>query len=757
MGLPWAQPASEGCRAMHSCAGTGRAQPPSSVCSWLSRGPGSPGEEVALEWAAGALQPRAHGRPAQFELAGRVRQVATAQVGGEDIIGVRSDHHCGVWRLQAGAAPAPLQVIHTDAPASCLTVSPHLPGELSVCTLGGAVYLWNVETGLQQLRQDPQTMFFREASPWRWSEFTAHPRVLSCADRTGLQCLDVRAPARCQFDLFKVGGEAECQRGERVMLPVYLGRAHPAQHLVTTQFSVYVVDERFPLVPVLRCEHMLEAPPVFAHLSPGESPGRSHKVLLGAHRTQELLLLQYTGGCHAACQLAGPPRRLSPISRGLQHLPVQVPARQELLCRRLTAPAAGVTAAHARQGPRESLLVFQLSEAGDLFYQTLLHEPPAPGLAEREEPAAPTSPPSLPAPAAQPSPAGGTCLGSKDSACLPPLGVSGSEGVDGARQAPAPEEAGPSPPAAARYSRWLKALLRDWNRQPEQSRRQALAATSQRHLFSSGELSRPAGDSTLCGQARQQLRRAMREQSCLGPWSLGPPPALLAVPHPVEPRAWPDDLSQRLTAAWAGGWGAWWEEKLGVTRTHRLHALKERRRRLKRTRSCRSLSGSFTSSVTCLSDLSDFSAWSSCSQPHSEPPGRACEEQRPPAPPCRQDLSPPRAGQEDLPSAPIQSWLASPRASSSQRSAQDSQEAWSSQDTADPCQLLSSQTLRSRGIPKERRKTLRDYLAVFTEPSPEELPASQTSSLGSQQWGPSPQNQRSAALQPRRKRPRMGF
>ncbi|XP_062369604.1 TATA box-binding protein-associated factor RNA polymerase I subunit C isoform X2 [Cinclus cinclus] len=649
--------------------------------------------------------PRARGSPQQFELSGRIRQVAAARVDGQDFVGVRSDYHCGVWRVpgKTGAAPAPLQVIRTDMPASCLTVR------------------------LQQLRHDPHTMFFRDYSPWRWSDFTAHPRVLSCADRTGLQCLDARAPKRCHFDLFKVGEEAGCQQGERVVLPMYLGRAHPSQYLVTTQFSVYVLDERLPLVPVLKWTHMMKAPPLFAHLLPGK-PGRSHKVLLGASHTQELLLLQYRGGSQSACQLAGTPQKLHNISGCLQHLPTQLPHRHHMLQQRLTAPAAGLAAMLQEDGLHKSMLVFQLSEVGDVFCQRLTHkaaEPPAPPSRD-EATTAPGSSPLFEAPDSSPQ-----GLGSEEEEeeeqtfYLSNLEVIIDEEEEGMGTAAPLEEAElqepcaslqpspavPSPAAALRYRRWLRTFSRACREPPRHTWSPSL---SQRRLFTHRDLEGPAGPSSLQKQMRQRLRQTMRERGriqCWEPLALRPPP----LPQTLEPAGGPDPLSTRLTAAWAGDWEQWWEERTSFSVAQRQRALRERRRQQKRAKSRRSLSASFTSSLTYQSELSEL----------SDVGPQLLSPSRPPV--LSQESSPPAS------SPPLHSFPISP-----------------APDEA----LLSSQSLRCRGIPKERRKTLRDYLSVWAEGPPE--PPEPLGSQASQLCIPS-QSQLSSASQPRRKRPRMGF
>ncbi|XP_063151994.1 TATA box-binding protein-associated factor RNA polymerase I subunit C isoform X2 [Candoia aspera] len=641
-------------------------------------------QDVVLRPAAhSSLRPQARGCPAQFELNGAVQQVAAVHLEGSDFLGVRSGHFCVAWRRQRGRAPVPLQVVCTDAPCSSIAVSPHLPGELSFCTLGGALYLWHVEMGLRRLHQEGDGMFFRDPSPWRWSEFSAHPRVLTFADRTGLKGLDQRVPSGGHLELFKVRGEADCQRGERLVLSKHLGHSEPFHHLVATQFSVFVLDERFPLVPVLRWEHMMQQPPIYAHLTPAGAPQHSHKVLLGTHRSQELLLLQYSGGHGLPCQLQGAPQKLPSTKESLPCFPAQVPVRQSALSQRLSVPTAGIAAALGQQDRTQTLLVFQLSEAGDLFYQPLFSQ------ASREE-------------------AGGQApTGSAPEASF------GVAAVDGPRQdSVRPGGASPrtacTPAATALYRRWLRAFLRTWKRLPALAQGQPCppATISQSCLFTHQEMGEPAGGVPPPPQPTHHLREAMQEQRLLCSW--GDESRALVPPAPPSP---PGELGQRLAAAWAGNWQGWWLEKLGATKARQQQVLRERRQRAKRRRGTRSLSGSFTSSTSYQSDLSDRSGGGKHPAPGS-----------------------PLA----LPAEPTLHAPPTPQPVSQENS-----------------ELLSSQTLRARGIPRERRQTLRRYLAVLDEPPeplPEgDLPASQLSALGSSQRGPL------SSQGPQLKRARMGF
>ncbi|XP_055009866.1 TATA box-binding protein-associated factor, RNA polymerase I, subunit C isoform X2 [Boleophthalmus pectinirostris] len=532
-------------------------------------------QEVALEPHAVVCSDEV----SSFLLKGPIQQITSTSLCGHSCVAVRSLYHCGVWRLTSAQQPYLLQphllqALSTTEALSCTSLSPHVVGELLVAGESGAAHLWRLGHGMQQVRTEDSNLYFNSQSSWRWCEFSAHPRVMLYADRTGVELTDIRVQPSSCHTLFRISQTAECRSGERLLLCRYLSTVHSFHHLVCTQYSAYIMDERFPCVPMLKCDHMMEAPPVFCQVLPSSdaSTGGVTKILLGSQRSQEVTMLQYSGGGAEACVSHGPVQALLRPRDSVQHLPTQLPHRTEVSQDRLAHAASGLAAVHLKRSESsESFCVFHLLQTGDVFYQILERDRSAETRADV------------------------SCTRAEEP------------------EQPEPEQRGPAaePPLSSHslsiWRQWLQRL----------ARRQEAKKSKPAHVMVKGALRIPQSqnaDRATGKRGQRGVSRSIQQQS-LSAYSV-PTENIVPLPEEVQPEEWGDNLSVRLTAAWDSeqGWQAWWSEHLMVNRAEKTQALRRKRRQEKDAKrvsglTLLSLSGSFTSSISYQSELSDLSDW----------------------------------------------------------------------------------------------------------------------------------------------------
>uniref|UniRef100_UPI00398F41CC TATA box-binding protein-associated factor RNA polymerase I subunit C n=1 Tax=Pristiophorus japonicus TaxID=55135 RepID=UPI00398F41CC len=707
-------------------------------------------------------------KPVKFKLNGRIHQIDSSTVEEEVFVGVRSDYHCGVWKLSQEVNPSALQVVQVEKMATCINVSPHVPGELVIASECGAAYLWILDKGLQKIRKETDNLYFNAQLPWRWCDFTAHPRVYMYADRTGLDLTDVRAGETCNQTLFKIGAVANCQKGERVILPKHLRDVNPYHHLITTQYSAYIVDERFPTVPVLKWVHMLESPPMFAQVACGAARNKTNKIVLGTQRTQEVLLLQYSGGTQLPCQSFGPPQKLSSIYDMMQHLPVRLPQRHTMVAERLHSAGAGLATLYHCRG-KKTLSVFQLSAMGDLFYQMLVHKnSSANGKSmSRAKVGSDHEPNNSILSEGVQSVNNSAELRHEGAENLAQEGGRREEnsslsGVDRQKfqsliKMSTNKHLTPSCAVLAMCRRWMNSFLKKQKKFKSGSDMlHKHSVFSTKRLFSCKRFKKGKESNDTCREVWDKMKAVMEKKQvlCHSTFPILDP---VSVPDLVDPSIWRDELSQRLTAAWEGKWSEWWAEKLGVNRDKKVQALRAKRRREKLARAGQrsGLSGSFTSSVSDLSDFSDFSGWSRSSVVDSE---------------HSDYLSGTESNVCNKSTEVKQSIGTVTEESRQEREVQSNVSVVEQSQTPAP---IFSQEMQFVRIPRERKRILQNYLAALEDHPPQpsqgddEIPLassthmsfaepSQVASTCEMSWL-TPSRSQLGPSQPKKKRTRIGF
>ncbi|KAG2466575.1 TAF1C polymerase, partial [Polypterus senegalus] len=497
---------------------------------------------------------------------------------------------------------------------------------------------------LSMIRRETENLYFNAQSSWRWCDFTAHPRVITYADRTGIDLTDIRSPSTQTQKMFSIGQTAECKKGERVVLLKHLNDVNAYHHLVTSQvlirasnmYSAYIMDERFPCVPLLKWEHMLKSPPIFSQILSGDSCKTSNKILLGTQRSQEVLMLQYSDGTQMAYEALGPPLQFPARSNCSRFIPFLLPHEKEVLFERLLSPGAGLAAIyHPHQA--NVLCVIQLAETGDVFYQTWSRQESSSSMArprgsdanssekdhrqekEREDHGVFVSSSTSHGDAPKETCTFGDTRPINHTS-NPNQNTNVTQRCEG--NTPLTESVGLSKKALAKLVKWNSNVLQ----KQTVKRQEKFCKVKNKATLALPKIADTATNHSLYPNIRQKMRVAMEEKKTLSTCLELPSLEVVDIPGHIDPSSWKDDLSKRLTASWDGKWNSWWENKLGLNRKQKIEALRKKRKLQKLARGHRSpgLSGSFTSSVTYQSDLTDFSDLSGWSSADSNFGGSRC-------------------------------------------------------------------------------------------------------------------------------------
>ncbi|XP_071794389.1 uncharacterized protein [Asterias amurensis] len=297
--------------------------------------------------------------------------------------GIRTNYTCCMLNLTPAEYKVKAEVanlIHSQQKIASVALSPYIFGE---CVMGldtGGVQLAHPERGPVICIKSAPSLESESPSPCR-CHYAAHPRLFVTQQRKSIDLVDTRTP---------VGQDSCLLSLESKTLPknqvAFVAKQHPSNqsyHFVATQDLMLLLDERFPNYAVLQWCHSLQTPPNYMDIVPHAvtSDTKTSPLRSDAH-TDDLILVASQGSREVHCfqcndlngqtpESTSLPWKVSSTEGWLDMLPEYPEQNLDPIRTRLQRSLIGVSAAKTKpwEKGRPGVTVFQLTAAGDIFYQ----------------------------------------------------------------------------------------------------------------------------------------------------------------------------------------------------------------------------------------------------------------------------------------------------------------------------------------------------------------------------------------------------
>ncbi|RDD46296.1 TATA box-binding protein-associated factor RNA polymerase I subunit C [Trichoplax sp. H2] len=335
-----------------------------------------------------------------FAINGQIHEI-TPVIG--NLVGVRADYNCALLKVKCHDIGNFLNnddiecsfleccsTFQLNYPPRSICLNPYIDGEMAIVCSSGGIQVWSESNGSREIRANSNYLSHEELlSSWYGCQFAGHPRLLAVASSSDFDLIDFRVKPLKRRSLFAIPTSHLLINEKFVAIQRH---SRPFYHLLGTQQSLLLLDERFPSHPVLKWRHHLRSNPFcISTVQDIFSNQPDDLALIGSYNSHEIHCYQFTTATASTAPIVplldredscvGPPRSTElhwQISNYSEWPALINKGKLGLWLasdKRLDAPLIGMTTVShdASEGGGLHVIqasIYSLSACGDIFYQT---------------------------------------------------------------------------------------------------------------------------------------------------------------------------------------------------------------------------------------------------------------------------------------------------------------------------------------------------------------------------------------------------